>query len=220
MHSYSLVVVHHLVFHSVPTLLSPPHCDDSSFWTSFYPLISLLSLSCAFSSYAWTISTKKNKKLQQALKETLYFQPLHHDPSTNLSTLDSLCAAFWTTERSFLLLQKPEAELPFLKPQLPFCVESQQTLAPHSDDNALTQSSLGSAEGQISSTVWKLSFKTATWPLAQGTTKPLTMKCLELLKGITTHCCLFAGGHYTEQDAVGNSCVFLFKEYDTQGEYG
>jgi len=48
----------------------------------------------------------------------------------------------------------------------------------------------------------------------------LTVKCLRLLKGTTSHCCLSAGGHHTDEDAVGNSRVLLFKEHKTLGEYG
>lgn len=109
MHSYSLVVVHHLVFHSAPTLLSPPRCDDSSFWISFCPLISLLSLSCAFSSYAWRISTKKNKKLRETLKENPTFPPITSWPLyQSFNSRLPLYTAFWMTERGFLLLHKPE----------------------------------------------------------------------------------------------------------------
>lgn len=103
-HGYSPVVVHHLVFHSAPTLLSPPRCDDSSFWISFYPLISLLSLSCAFSSYAWRISTKKNQKLQQTLKRNPVFPAITSPPLyQSFNSRLSLYAVFWMPE---LLLQK------------------------------------------------------------------------------------------------------------------
>lgn len=67
--SYSLVVAHHLVFHSAQTLPSPPRCGDASFWISSYPSISPLSLSCAFSSYAWRISTRTTRNSNESLKK-------------------------------------------------------------------------------------------------------------------------------------------------------
>lgn len=66
------------------------------------------------------------KKLQETLKDNHTFpaitsQPLYQSFNSGLP----LYAAFWKTEHSFLLLQKGETELPFLKPQSLFYVESQ-----------------------------------------------------------------------------------------------
>lgn len=114
-----------------------------------------------------------------------------YDPSTRLLTPDSLFKLPGLYKVSLYSRTQNRATIPEIPKLTPCGVPVNP--APHPAVHTLSQSNLGTAQGQISPSVWKLSFNWDS-PLAQGTTKPLTTRWSQLLKEAT-----FPGSHCTEQ---------------------